>query len=108
MLGKLKVWSVQVHKVNTAELRVILNAISPHSHRTLENPLLPFADTSHCANLRQILVCRRTGPLQTSVYLRHTEQASSFPLNSAYVPRPGRDGDSVSVTGTLGFLGTSI
>ena len=108
MLGELHVWSVQVHKVNRAELSVVLNAISPHSHRTLENPLLPFADTGHCAKLRQILVCRRTGPLQTSVYLRHTEHASSFPLNSAYIPRPGRDGDSVSVTGTLGFLDTSI
>lgn len=69
---------------------MILNTINPHSHRIFKTPLLPSADTSHCANLGQILVCRRTGPLQTSVNLRHTEQASSFPLDSAYIPRQCR------------------
>lgn len=93
VLGKLKVWPIRFHKVNTAELSMILNAINPHSQRTLKTPLLPFADTTHCANLGQILACRRTGPLQPSVNLRHTEQASSFPLNSAYIPGPCRDCD---------------
>lgn len=77
-------------RVNATELSVIFSAINPQPHRTLKTPFLPFADSSYCANLGQILVCRRTSPLQTPTNLRHTEQASSFPLGSAYIQRQSK------------------
>lgn len=85
---QVNVWSIQFPKVNTAECDAQCHKSA--FSQNFKNPPLPFADTSHCANLGQILVCRRTGPLQTSTDLRHKEQASSFPLVSAYIPRQCR------------------